>query len=229
MHLSDLHRARKRAFTLIELLVVIAIIGILASMLLPALAKAKERARRIACVSNLRQVGLAFRMWGNDNEDRFPWRVPAADGGSQTLPQAWMHFAVISNEISTPKVFRCNSDISRDRSYDWSNTSDGFLTMQNQALSYFVGLDSDDSLPLMHVAGDRNVLGQDNQNCAQAQLAGGVTHLPVATSGWESMIHGSAGNMVMGDGSVQMLTVPGLRKHLPQTGDANLNNCVLKP
>lgn len=229
MHRPVRVQARSRGFTLIELLVVIAIIGILASMLLPALAKAKERGKRIACVSNLRQLGFAFRMWSDDNEGRFPWRVATDEGGSKGLIKAWMHFAVVSNEIATPKVFRCSSDSARDRATDWTAGSDGFLTLQNQGLSYFVGTDSDDSLPLMHVLGDRNIQGQDGQDCVQAQLPGVVTHLPVATSGWESMIHGPAGNMAMGDGSVQMLTVNGLRKHLPQTGDPNLNNCVLKP
>ncbi len=65
-------RAGRLGFTLIELLVVVAIIAILAALLLPALSRAKEKARRVKCSSNLRQVGLALHMYANDNRERLP-------------------------------------------------------------------------------------------------------------------------------------------------------------
>ena len=77
---------RRQAFTLIELLVVTAIVGILASMLLPAIARAKESGRRSACTSNLRQLLVATSLYVNDNEGHFPPRSLVSSWPSQLQP-----------------------------------------------------------------------------------------------------------------------------------------------
>ena len=83
--------ASRRGFTLIELLVVIAIIAILASMLLPALAKAKLKAQGISCLGNLKQLQLAWQLYADDNGDLMPSNIDSAQNGvERTLPGSWV-------------------------------------------------------------------------------------------------------------------------------------------
>lgn len=104
----------RRAFTLIELLVVIAIIGILAALLVPALGKAKENSKRIACMSNLRQVNLAIRLYADDSADSFPVLPnpnPYPNGIGAFYKQLVKGYLGLKGAASPEeKVFTCPSD-----------------------------------------------------------------------------------------------------------------------
>jgi hypothetical protein len=110
------------------ILTVIAMVAILAALLLPALASAKKKAQIIQCDNNLKQVGLAFKVWAGDHGDQYPFNVSTNKGGTIELcnvgmdgleRNSWIHFQVMSNELAEPKILVCPGDASRQPAADF--------------------------------------------------------------------------------------------------------------
>jgi prepilin-type N-terminal cleavage/methylation domain-containing protein len=232
---------QNKAFTLIELLVVIAIIAILAALLLPALAAAKRKAQRINCVSNLKQVGIAFRLWEGDNGDRYPMAVTTDKNGAKdkiytggVAPSAGYGitniFTCMSNELSTPKVLFCPSDSVRNYT-----TNFAMMTFNDKNMSYFVCGDAAEAYPQMILDGDRNIGTATGQglpaNGTNSSIVGPTTTLSSWPGGaqwwaWTAVdLHLRVGNLGMADGSAQQATIAGLETALSTAtnGAPNLN------
>jgi type II secretory pathway pseudopilin PulG len=211
-----------RALTLLEILVVCAVLGILAVMVLPQMLRPQQMARapRIQCVNNLKQVGLAARVWEGDHGDKYPMFESVTNGGSMefiTGTNAWCHFQVMSNELSTPKVLICPAD---DRTL-----ATNFTWLNNSNLSFFVGIDATETNPAAMLSGDRNITNG-------TPTKDGLLELTAAKpAAWTSTIHKNVGNIGLADGSIQQVSIAGLQTTVANTGFATnrLQMPVLTP
>jgi len=228
---------QKKAFTLIELLVVIAIIAILAAMLLPVLAAAKRRAQRINCVSNLKQVNLALRIWEGDNNNLYPMAVSTSIGGALERVASVANnngtyapsgitniFTSCSNELSTTKIIWCPADSTRSAATNFSEvgitaapgTAQGVGT---NAISYFVCGDASETYPQMVLDGDRNIGTTATAPAPAITAVNGYALGTGASVGpswaWSANdLHLKVGNIGFADGSVAEESASGLQNAL---------------
>jgi prepilin-type N-terminal cleavage/methylation domain-containing protein/prepilin-type processing-associated H-X9-DG protein len=192
---------RNTAFTLVELLVVVAIIGIMAALLLPVLSKGQLRARRIACVSNLKQMGDAFHLFAHEHNGKFPMQVASAEGGSLEFVNngyavhgdfyfSYRHFQTLSNDLVNAKLVFCPSELYRQMATN-------FAALRNENVSYFVGVNADFAQPGSVLAGDRNITNE-------FEAAGTIVRSGFGTSlHWTSELHRYKGNILFADSHVE--------------------------
>jgi len=214
-----------KGFTLIELLVVICVVAVVV-VLLPALTQHQRQERDLSsCVNNLKQIGLAFRIWEGDNGDKYPMQVSVTNGGAMELAVAGDVagiFRVMSNELSTPKILVCPQDTRRHFATNF--TTD----LNHQTISYFVGLDTEDKYPQMILSGDDNL--EVNGVRVRPGILNLLTNVPAEWT--ENERHGypqhwsfrnqhlRIGNIGLADGSVQENSVSIFNSALANTGTA---------
>ena len=203
---SERRESSVTGFTRVELLTVLAAIAICVGILFAALLRVKPRAARTGCISNLKEIGLACRIWANDHADQYPMHVSRREGGSKEFvegPNAFRHFQAMSSELSTPKILLCPEDRGR------AVAARSFTTdFNNSKLSYFFGLDVTEPNPRDFVSGDRNITN------GFLVRDGTLLLITNQTVGWTDRIHVKAGNIGFADGSADSFANTGLQAAL---------------
>lgn len=231
------------AFTLLELMVVVGFLVILFLLLVPMQHRHRVPALQINCVNNLKQVGLSFRLWAADNGDKYPilslvtnddsFQREALSNGTGAA-YTYQVFQIMSNELGIPKIVVCRAD--KDRSMA-TNFGGDFSRLGNQAISYFVGKDADETKPQQYLAGDRNIGIRPADGWSGNYPDGGVTGFSPNSSRagsyrsmaaytndarlqWTDKLHAAKGNVALADGSVQQTSSSIMRRGLVAAGDA---------
>jgi competence protein ComGC len=204
-----------KAFTRIELAVVLAVIAALLVMLVPATDRERQQSRRITCIYNLKQIGVAYRVWSNDHGDQFPASTSETNGGWRDLvclasasTYVWTNYATMANELGqSPSVLVCPTDERKP-----ANTFRDLAANTN--ISYFSGVNADDTHPQAPLGGDRNLGPGTTQDPEYGFSPANGKGNDVIINGpvcWSLKMHSKgrspgSGNIMLGDGSAQQVT-----------------------
>ena len=213
---------RIRGFTRVELLVIIGVLALLAAMVFSALNAAKAIKQRINCVNNLKQIGLAFRVWEGDNYDKYPMEVYATNQammklvGSGNAHLLWRTISCLqsTNEyyLRTPEYLYCPADTTRKAATNFKDLSDANI-------NYFLSLDAVERYPQMILDGDDN-LAEDG-----VRVKPGILNLWTNNIAWTKERHLGNGNIGLADGSVMQTTSKGLNSaFVSSTNGVSTNN-----
>jgi prepilin-type processing-associated H-X9-DG protein len=207
----------ERAFTLVEVLVVIITIALLIFIVLPIFTVRSHGGRGdIVCRSNLKQVGLAMRMFSNEHDGRFPWAASKSEGGSMDYVKSteiFRHFLSVTNELGSARILTCPYDLVRLKASDWN-------AFTNNNLSYFAGLDATEDKANSILSGDRT-LSLDGTNALGVIAIRTNTTLRIAGS-----FHEGGVNLAFGDGSAQQVTEKQVRRLVFLTNDLPMRLAV---
>ncbi len=176
----------------------------------------RDDAESLRCRNNLKYLNISIYTWKGDHNEIFPMRVSITNGGSMEWlagSNMFKHFQVMSNELDNPAGLHCPAD---DR-----QPAKDFATLRNDNISYFVGLDADETRPGMLLDGDRNLVtnGVD-------VVPGLVVITTNTTVGFSAKMHNGKGNFGLADGSVQQGTGAGLQTYFGRTG-TNVNRLAV--
>jgi len=204
--LSSPQRGDSGLLDLLVMLIAVAIVAMVGYAYLNG--RAQPRSKRINCINQLKCIGLSARLWSGDNGDKMPGQVSTNAGGMMELVAGGStvpFFAVMSNEIATPKILICLADSERR----WATN---FSSLTDSNISYFIVPEADETQPNLWLSGDRNLATNNTP------LKPGLLTTPTnRVLSWTAQMHSHQGNISFADGSVQQFTDVSLRTSATNT------------
>jgi prepilin-type processing-associated H-X9-DG protein len=211
---------RSRAFTLVDVVVTLALFLVIGAMMLPLLTVSHCGCGHIYCVSNLKQINLALRIWEGDNNNQYPMLDSTnIHGGKEWIEAGNVAgcFQVVSNELSTPRILICPADRSHTVATNFDND------FNNSHISYFLSPDASETYPQMILDGDDNF--ELHGVVVKSGLFAAPSSAPIVWGPgrhgdvpvhhfWTRTPHNFVGNLGFADGSVAEESSLGLQNAL---------------